>query len=152
MKKLEEPMRTAVTGALNRAVRNRRPRLAEIDWNRTIRANLRHYQEEYRTVIPEQLVGFGRKSRRSQRDVILAIDGDGVYRQIVAEGDVVQLEDTTVRTIAAFHPLGPVTASDTLFSGPGTEGRASALNDQGTLALRIDFLAGFSGVCPAPCA
>src|ERR1700674_3886851 len=42
MKKLEEPMRSAVTGALNRAERNRRPRHAEIDWNRTIRANLRH--------------------------------------------------------------------------------------------------------------
>lgn len=36
MKQLEEPMRTAVSGALNRAVRNRRPRHAEIDWNRTI--------------------------------------------------------------------------------------------------------------------
>lgn len=77
MKKLEEPMQTAVTGALNRAVRNRRPKLAEIDWNRTIKTNLRHYQKEYKTVIPEQLVGFGRKSRRSQRDIILAIDQSG---------------------------------------------------------------------------
>jgi Mg-chelatase subunit ChlD len=77
MKKLEEPMKTAVTGALNRAVRNRRPRHAEIDWNRTIRANLRHYQQEYETIIPEQLIGFGRKSRRTQRDIILAIDQSG---------------------------------------------------------------------------
>ena len=48
MKQLEEPMRSAVSGALNRAVRNRRPRHAEIDWQRTIRANLRHWQEEYK--------------------------------------------------------------------------------------------------------
>ncbi|BBL76990.1 VWA domain-containing protein [Methylomagnum ishizawai] len=76
-KRLEEPMRSAVTGALNRAERNRRPRLAEIDWHRTIRANLRHWQEEYRTVIPETLIGYGRKSRRTQREVILCIDQSG---------------------------------------------------------------------------
>ena len=61
MRRLEEPMRSAVTGALDRAVRNRRPRFAEIDWNRTIRLNLKNYQEEYRTVIPEILIGFGAK-------------------------------------------------------------------------------------------
>lgn len=77
MKKLEEPMRSAVTGALNRAVRNRRPRHTEIDWARTIRANLRHYQEEYKTVIPESLIGFGRKAHRAQREVILCIDQSG---------------------------------------------------------------------------
>lgn len=77
MKKLEEPMRSAVTGALNRAVRNRRPRHAEIDWNRTIRANLRHWQEAYRSIIPESLIGYGRKARRTQREVILCIDQSG---------------------------------------------------------------------------
>jgi len=77
MKRLEEPMRSAITGALNRAVRNRRPRHSEIDWGRTIRANLRHYQEDYKTIIPESLIGYGRKSRRTQRDVILAIDQSG---------------------------------------------------------------------------
>jgi Mg-chelatase subunit ChlD len=77
LKKLEEPMRSAVSGALNRAVRNNRPRLAEIDWNRTIRANLKHYQKDYRTVVPERLIGFGRKAVRSQRDIILCIDQSG---------------------------------------------------------------------------
>lgn len=77
MRKLAEPMRTAVTGALNRAVRNRRPRLAEIDWNRTIRANLRHYQADYKTVVPETLIGFGRKSQKTQRNIILCIDQSG---------------------------------------------------------------------------
>lgn len=77
MKKLEEPMRSAVTGALNRAERNRRPRHAEIDWQRTIRANLRHWQESYRSIIPETLIGYGRKARRTQREVILCIDQSG---------------------------------------------------------------------------
>lgn len=77
MRKLEDPMRSAVTGALNRAERNRRPRHAEIDWNRTIRANLRHWQKEYSSIIPENLVGYGRKARRTQREVILCIDQSG---------------------------------------------------------------------------
>lgn len=77
MKKLEEPMRSAVSGALNRAERNRRPRHAEIDWHRTIRANLRHWQAEYGTIVPETLVGYGRKAHRTQREVILCIDQSG---------------------------------------------------------------------------
>lgn len=75
--RLEEPMRAAVRGALDRSVRNRRPRAAEIDWPRTIAANLRNYQPELRTVVPERLVGFGRRNRRSQRHVILCIDQSG---------------------------------------------------------------------------
>jgi len=76
LRKLENPMRQAILGALNRSIRNRRPRFREIDWYRTIRANLKHYQPEYRTVIPEQRIGFGRK-RSSLRDVILCIDQSG---------------------------------------------------------------------------
>lgn len=75
-RKLAEPMRTAVMGALNRAARNRRPRHSEIDWNRTIRANLKHYQPEYRTIVPESRIGYGRK-RGAQRDIILCIDQSG---------------------------------------------------------------------------
>ncbi|WP_266168281.1 vWA domain-containing protein [Dyella subtropica] len=77
MRKLEEPMRSAVTGALDRARRNRRPRHAEIDWQRTIRANLRHWQPSHRTIIPQELIGFGRKARRPQREVVLCIDQSG---------------------------------------------------------------------------
>lgn len=76
MKKLEQPTRQAVQGALSRSLRNRRPRLPEIDWRRTIQANLRNYQHEHRTIIPEVLIGFGRK-RSSLRDVILCIDQSG---------------------------------------------------------------------------
>ena len=77
MKRLEEPMRSAVSGALDRSQRNRRPRHSEIDWHRTIRANLKHWQPEYRTIVPEQLHGYGRKARRPQREVVLCIDQSG---------------------------------------------------------------------------
>ena len=75
-RKLEQPTRQALLGSLNRAVRNRRPRHNEIDWHRTIRANLKHYQPEYRTIIPETRIGFGRK-RSSLRDIILCVDQSG---------------------------------------------------------------------------
>lgn len=76
MQRLESPMRDAVAGALNRALRNRRPRHKDIDWPRTIRANLKHYQADYKTVIPVTRIGFGRK-RSSLRRVILCIDQSG---------------------------------------------------------------------------
>lgn len=75
-RRLAEPLRQAVAGSLSRSIRNHRPRHAEIDWNRTIRANLRHYQREYRTIIPETRIGWGRR-RSSLRDVILLIDQSG---------------------------------------------------------------------------
>ncbi|PJF32160.1 MAG: hypothetical protein CUN51_00595 [Candidatus Thermofonsia Clade 1 bacterium] len=69
-------MQQAITGSLNRAARTRRPRLREIDWTRTIRANLRHYQPEYRTIVPETRIGYA-KRRRALRDVILCVDQSG---------------------------------------------------------------------------
>lgn len=75
-RRLEQPTRQAVLGSLNRASRTRRPRHSEIDWHRTIRANLRHYQRDYRTIIPETRIGYGRK-RSSLRDLILCVDQSG---------------------------------------------------------------------------
>jgi Mg-chelatase subunit ChlD len=69
--------RQAVTGALARSQRTRRPRHADIDWGRTIHANLQHYLPEHRTVVPEKLVGYGRRQRSLSRDVIVAIDQSG---------------------------------------------------------------------------
>jgi Mg-chelatase subunit ChlD len=75
-RRLAEPLRQAVRGALARHQRNLRPRHADIDWNRTIRANLRHYQPALRTIIPETRVGFGRRGQ-ALRDVVLCIDQSG---------------------------------------------------------------------------
>ncbi|MEO7718738.1 MAG: VWA domain-containing protein [Capsulimonas sp.] len=75
-KRLANPTRQAIQGSLNKAVRNTRPRHNEIDWNRTIRANLRHYQPEYKTIIPETRIGYGRK-RAALRDIVLCIDQSG---------------------------------------------------------------------------
>ncbi|MDQ7906816.1 VWA domain-containing protein [Phytohabitans sp. ZYX-F-186] len=76
-RRIADKTKAAVTGALNRATRINRPRHADIDWDRTIRANLKHYQPEYRTVVPERLVGYGRRTTAVQRDVILCVDQSG---------------------------------------------------------------------------
>ena len=76
MKKLSSPMQQAVTGALNRSSRRRNPRYNEIDWKTTIEKNLRNYQPEYKTIIPEVRIGFGRK-RRALKDIVLCLDQSG---------------------------------------------------------------------------
>jgi len=74
--KLSNPMRQAIMGALHRATVNRRPRHKEIDWGRTIRMNLKHYQPDYKTVIPVNRIGYGRK-RSALRQIVLCIDQSG---------------------------------------------------------------------------
>lgn len=76
LRKLSQPMQQAVTGSLNRSVRNNRPRHNEINWDSTIRRNLKHYQPEYKTIIPEVKIGYGRR-RTSLKDVVLCLDQSG---------------------------------------------------------------------------
>lgn len=76
LKRLSNPLQQAVTGALNRSTRRRNPRLREIDWHRTIQKNMKNYQPDYRTVIPEVRIGFGRK-RQAVKDIILCLDQSG---------------------------------------------------------------------------
>ena len=75
-RRLKNPMIEAVRGALTRATRTSRPKAGEIDWDRTIRKNLRHYLRDRRTIVAEHLVGFGRR-RSALRDVVLCIDQSG---------------------------------------------------------------------------
>ena len=76
MKRLEQRVAGAIRGAVDRSRKTRRPRQADIDWNRTIRANLRHYQADYRSVVPETLIGFQRQRKRltDLDEVTLCVD------------------------------------------------------------------------------
>lgn len=76
LRKLSSPMQQAVTGALNRSSRRRNPRYNEIDWKTTIVKNLKNYQPDYKTIIPEVRIGYGRK-RRALKDIILCLDQSG---------------------------------------------------------------------------
>lgn len=97
--KLANPLRQAVQGSLNRAARNNRPRHNEIDWLRTIRANLKHYQAEYQSIIPERRIGFARKSQ-SLRDIVLCIDQSGSMAPSVVYASVFAAVLASIRAVS----------------------------------------------------
>jgi len=90
--RLEHKTIETVGGAINRAQKTRRPRHSDIDWGRTILANLRHYQPEHQTIVPVSLIGYQRRARtRANLDhVMLCVDQSGsmassvVYASIFA--------------------------------------------------------------------
>ncbi len=89
MQKLRTKTVQAVRGSLNKATRNNRPKPNELDFDRTIRVNLKNWQPEHRKLIVDRLVGYGRK-RSSLRDIVLCVDQSGsmapsvVYSSIFA--------------------------------------------------------------------
>jgi len=117
---LEQPMQQAVKGALNRSVRNRRPRLAEMDWNRTIRANIKNYLPEYNTIVPEVRIGYGRK-QSALKEIVLCIDQSGsmapsvVYSSIFA---AVMASMPALRTSMVVFDTSVVDLSDELHEDP----------------------------------
>lgn len=77
-RKLAHRMVESVRGSLNRATRSYRPRPNEINWDRTIRANLQHYLPDRGTIIAERLIGHGHRRRQSSlRDIVLCVDQSG---------------------------------------------------------------------------
>jgi uncharacterized protein with von Willebrand factor type A (vWA) domain len=90
MKRLEQSTRETLRGALNRSQRTRRPRHADIDWPRTLGANLRNYQARYRSLVPETLIGHTRrtKSRAELDHVMLCVDQSGSMAESVVYSSI----------------------------------------------------------------
>lgn len=88
-KRIADRTRAAVHGALNRSMRTRRPRRqSDIDWPRTISANLKNWLPEHGTVVPEKLVGYGRRQNVVQRSVVVAIDQSGSMAESVVYASI----------------------------------------------------------------
>jgi hypothetical protein len=89
MKRLAQDLRRAVTGALNRRRHSPLPSFTGLDWNTTIRKNLKHYDQERGLLIPERVYFFDRARRSKEWTVILDIDQSGsmagsvIYASIV---------------------------------------------------------------------
>ena len=99
-RRLAQRTRSAVQGAIDRSSRTTRPRrLRDIDWNRTIRRNLQHYLPDQRTIVPEQLVGYGRRQQAVQRDVVLCIDQSGSMASSVVYASVFGAVLASMRTL-----------------------------------------------------
>jgi Mg-chelatase subunit ChlD len=97
-RRLANSLRQAISGALNRSEVTRRPRPRDINWDRTIRRNMRHYQPKYRTIIPEVLLGHGRRTA-SAREVIIAVDQSGSMAASVVYSSIFAATMATIRSI-----------------------------------------------------
>jgi Mg-chelatase subunit ChlD len=97
-RRLANSLRQAISGALNRSEVMRRPRPRDINWDRTIRRNMRHYQPKYRTIIPEVLLGHGRRTA-SAREVIIAVDQSGSMAASVVYSSIFAATMATIRSI-----------------------------------------------------
>jgi Mg-chelatase subunit ChlD len=83
-RKLADRLLAAVHGAIDRSRRTHRPRLSDVDWATTIRANLKNYQPAQGTVVVGDLIGRQRRSRAaSLRDVVLLVDQSGSMAESV---------------------------------------------------------------------
>lgn len=85
-KRLRSPLQKAISGSINRTQKNFRPKYNEIDWPKTIYANLKHYQADYKTVIPEKLIGYGKKGRQLKHIILLMDQSGSMATSVVYAG------------------------------------------------------------------
>lgn len=77
MKRLEQDLRRAVTGALNKKQHSPISNFAATDWKRTINRNLKNYDRGNQRLIPEKFYFFERSQKQKSWTVILDIDQSG---------------------------------------------------------------------------
>jgi hypothetical protein len=87
-KRLESRMHQAVRGALNRNQHSPFRSLANLDWQRVIRQNLKNYHPELQALIPEHFSFFSRQQKRNEWNVIIAMDQSGSMASSLIYGGV----------------------------------------------------------------
>ncbi|MFZ4628163.1 MAG: VWA domain-containing protein [Blastocatellia bacterium] len=127
------PLEKAVEQAQRQARPHSPRRAAEIDWPRTIRANLRHYQPDRQILLPVRL--YGRSGRRpAWRQVVVCLDQSasmlpstvyaGIYASVLARLPALSTHlvafDTEVVDLSA-HAEDPLEILFGLHLGGGTD-------------------------------
>ena len=77
MKRMEQDLRRAVTGALNKKAHTPIANFSSTDWKRTIQRNLKNYDTATKRIIPEKFYFFERTQKQKNWTVILDIDQSG---------------------------------------------------------------------------
>lgn len=85
---LEQKIRQAVLGALNRNAHSPIPRANSIDWKWTIGRNLKNYNLKLKRLIPERVYFFSRSQRTNNWTVIVDMDQSGSMADSVVYGAV----------------------------------------------------------------
>lgn len=86
--KLEQKIRQAVLGALNRNEHTPIPNASCIDWKWTIGRNLKNYNRDLKTIIPERVYFYSRAQRSNNWTVIVDMDQSGSMADSVVYGAV----------------------------------------------------------------
>lgn len=87
-KKLEQRIRQAVLGALNRKEHSPLPSASAIDWKWTIGRNLKNFNQDLGTIIPERVYFYSRAQRSNNWTVIVDMDQSGSMADSVVYGAV----------------------------------------------------------------
>lgn len=87
-KHMENELRQAVTGALNRKAHSPIPRADAIDWKATINRNIKNYQPSLEAIVPERVFFFSRSRQVNAWNVIVALDQSGSMADSVVYGAV----------------------------------------------------------------
>lgn len=77
MQRMEQDLRNAVTGALNKKEHSPISYFPALDWKRTIGKNLKNYDPERKLIVPEKFYFFERNRRQKDWTVVLDIDQSG---------------------------------------------------------------------------
>lgn len=76
-RRLADNLKRSVTSALNRKEHSPIPSASALDYKLTIRRNLKNYNPEIKTILPEKFYFFERASKSASRTIILDIDQSG---------------------------------------------------------------------------
>lgn len=87
-KRLESRFAQAVRGSLDRNQHTPFRSLPNLDWTRTIRRNLKHFNPELKTIIPEEISFFQRQRRQNEWNVIIAMDQSGSMASSLIYGGI----------------------------------------------------------------
>lgn len=88
-KRINNDVQKAVTAAVNKKNHVRRGTASSLDFNYTIRRNLKNYNKDLKTIIPENLYFFDHKNKSNGWNIILDIDQSGSMGESILYSTVV---------------------------------------------------------------
>lgn len=87
-RRMENDLRKAVSGALNKRNHSPIPSAVSIDWKYTINRNLKNYNKEHKKLIPERFFFFDRARKMNNWNVILDMDQSGSMADSIIYGSI----------------------------------------------------------------
>lgn len=116
-RKLENDLRQAVIGGLARNRGGVGQTARNLDWPRTIRRNLRHYDPEHRRLVPERVYFWANQRPYHDWQIVIGVDQSGSMAQSLVHASLVASVFATVsalRTTLIFFDTDVADLSDRL--------------------------------------